>query len=396
MKMKISIRSWVLRSAFLVLWICVGNAFAANSGGPHYVITNDDGFTVGLTGVSFYTVGAGGQLTLTQQVITGGAGIGGGYFAANRLAVLDSGGAQCVYASEAATGDVVGISVGTLEVGGSAFGSPTDAGASNGIGLAVNSQYLYASFTDSSTIGTFLIQPGCGLSFVNDVSVLGLQSGVIAGMAIHGDILVATYNDGSMESFNITSGVPVSNGDKQNSSAYLSSSGGSYPDGVDISEDGRFAIFGDTATATVVEVSDISSGKLTKTLVYTLGAIPNSSNVMLSPDETLLYISNSQGDGITAASFNASTGKLSGGCSSPGLRNYVSGFSFLASVALENTTGNGAVVYVAEFGGGSGIAMVQVGTGGGKCTLAELPASPVADPNSLWLLSIAGFPPRSF
>jgi hypothetical protein len=117
---------------------------------------------------------------------------------------------------------------------------------------------------------------------------------------------------------------------------------------------------------------------------------------MLSPDETLLYISNSQGDGITAASFNAGTGTLSGGCASAGLRNYVSGFSFLASLALENTTGNGAVVYVAEFGGGGGIAMVQVGSSGGKCTLTESPNSPVVDPNSLWLLSIAGFPPRAF
>lgn len=393
--MKIFLRTWVLGAAFL-LWICVANGFAANSAGPHYVVTNDDGFAVGLTGVSFYTVGAGGQLTLKQQVITGGAGIGGGYFAANRVAVLDGGGAQCVYASEAATGDVVGISVSTLAVGGSAFGSPTDAGTSNGIGLALNSQYLYASFTDSSTIGTFLIQPGCGLSFVNDVSVLGLQGGVIAGMAVHGEVLVATYNDGSIESFNIASGTPVSNGDKQNSSAYLSAKGASYPNGVDISEDGRFAIFGDTATATVVEVSDISSGKLTPTLVYTLGAIPNSSNVMLSPDESLLYISNSQGDGITAAAFNAGTGQLSGGCSSPGFRNYVSSFAFLASLALANTTGNGAVVYVAEFGGGSGIAMVHVGSSGGKCALMEMPTSPVADPNSLWLLSIAAFPPRGF
>src|SRR5271156_1871474 len=208
MKMKISVRSWVLGAAFLPLWICMGNAFASDSAGPHYVVTNDDGFTVGLTGVSFYTVGAGGQLTLKQQVITGGAGIGGGYFATNRVAVLDSGSAQCVYASEASTGDVVGISVSTLAVGGSAFGSPTDAGTSNGIGLALNSQYLYASFTDSSTIGTFQIQSGCGLSFVNDVSVLGLQGGVISGMAIHGDMLVATYNDGSIESFNISSGTP--------------------------------------------------------------------------------------------------------------------------------------------------------------------------------------------
>jgi len=374
----------------------VANVFAGNSSTPHYVVTNDDSFIVGATGVTFYTVSAAGQLTLLQQVLTGGAGIGGGYFAANRVVALNSGSSQCIYASESFTGDIVGISVDTLTVGGSAFGSSTDAGTSNGIGLALNNQYLYASFTDSSTIGTFQVQSGCGLSFVNDVSVLGLQGGVISGMAIHGDILVATYNDGSIESFNISSGVPVSNGDKQNSTAYLNSQGASYPNGIDITADGHFAIFGDTATSTEVEVSDISSGLLTKTTVYTLAPTPNSSNVMLSPDETLLYVSNSQGDEVTAAAFNATTGALSSVCSSPALRNYVTSFSYLASLALDNTVGNGGVLYVAEFGTQSGIAEVQVGSSGGKCTLTELSTSPVADPNSIWLVSIAGFPPRSF
>jgi uncharacterized protein (DUF1800 family) len=35
---------------------------------------------------------------------------------------------------------------------------------------------------------------------------------------------------------------------------------------VDITSDGHYALFGDTSTSTVVEVSDISSGKLTRTL----------------------------------------------------------------------------------------------------------------------------------
>ena len=64
-----------------------------------------------------------------------------------------------------------GIFVSTLTVGGSAKGSPTDGGTSNGIGLAMNNQYLYASFTDSNTIGTFSVQSGCSLTFLNDTAV---------------------------------------------------------------------------------------------------------------------------------------------------------------------------------------------------------------------------------
>jgi hypothetical protein len=64
-------------------------------------------------------------------------------------------------------------------------------------------------------------------------------------MAAHANTLVATYVDGSIESFDISQGVPVSNGDKQNSTAFLKS--GAYPGGVDITQDGHFAIFGDVS-----------------------------------------------------------------------------------------------------------------------------------------------------
>ncbi|MGA9503203.1 MAG: hypothetical protein WBV31_02135, partial [Terriglobales bacterium] len=112
---------------------------------PQYVASNDDAAFPFLTGVSFYSVAPDGSLTFVERVQTGGYGIGGGFFGTNRLSVLDGGNQQCVYASEASTGDIVGISVNTLTVGGSATGSPTDGGTSNGIGLAMNSQYLYAS-----------------------------------------------------------------------------------------------------------------------------------------------------------------------------------------------------------------------------------------------------------
>jgi hypothetical protein len=146
----------------------------------------------------------------------------------------------------------------------------------------------------------------------------------------------------------------------------------------------------------VVEVSDISSGKLAPTIVYHLGKGISSSNIMLSPDETLLYISNTQGDKIAAAFFDKSTGKLSKGCSSGNLKGYVTNWSYLAGLALDQTTGTGGVLYVAEFGGPSSIGMIKVKSAGGKCTLKEMPNSPVSDPNSPGLLSIGSFPPRSF
>jgi hypothetical protein len=223
-----------------------------------------------------------------------------------------------------------------------------------------------------------------------------MQGGVINGMAIHGNMMVTTYGDGSIESFDISSGPPVSNGDLQNSTAAIKSAFSAYPNGVKITQDGHFAIFGDTANSDGVEVSDISSGKLAQTVSYSLGSTLSSSNILLSPDETLLYVSNTQGDKISAAFFDATTGKLTPGCSSGTLKGYVSSWSYLGSLALASSAGTGDTVYAAEFGTTSGVAMIKVTSAGGKCTLSEIAGSPVADPNSTALLSIGTFPPPSF
>lgn len=382
-----------LMRAVLVVWILM-SAAAAFASDPHYLIANDDVLAFFPTSVTFYTIQPNGSLTFTEQVFTGGYGISGGYFGLNRVAVLNSANNQCVYASESLSGDIVGISVNTLQIGGSAFGSETDTGVSNGIGLALNSQYLYASFTDSNAIGTFQIQPGCSLTFISDIQVLGLQGGFVTAMAVRGNTLVATYGDGSIESFNVANGPPVSNEDKQNSTAYLRSHGAAYPNGVNITQDGHFVIFGDTSTAENVEVSDMSSGKLGKTVVYSSGAAINSSNLILSPDETLLYVSNTQGDQITAAFFDKETGRVSAGCTSNKLKGYGTSWAYLGSLAVATPNGSGGAVYVAEFGPESAIGIVQVSRSAGTCSLVQ--RTTVLDPNSTGLLSIAAFPSGSF
>jgi 6-phosphogluconolactonase (cycloisomerase 2 family) len=391
--MSLSLKSWLSRVTAALVGVCVVSGFAFGAG-PHYVVTNDDVPPALATSVTFYTVGANGLLNMKAKVLIGRGGIAGGYFAANRVNVINSGNAQCVYASVAQAGEINGISVKTLKIGGHAVGSTKDTGASNGVGLAMNSQYLYASFTDSSNIGTFKVQAGCSLKFVGDITVGGLRGGVIDGMVIHGSIMVATYGDGSIESFNISGGVPVSNGDKQNSTG--SRGGNTYPTAIDITQDGHFAIFGDTSPFTVVEVSDISSGKLTPTVVYRLGNAINSSNILLSPDETLLYISNNQGGKVTAAFFDKNTGKLTKGCVSGYLKGFVTNWSYVGSLAMQRTTGTGGLLYAAEFGAPSSIGVINVKSSGGKCTLTESSSSPVADPDSPGLLSIGAFPPRPF
>jgi hypothetical protein len=146
----------------------------------------------------------------------------------------------------------------------------------------------------------------------------------------------------------------------------------------------------------MVEVSDISSGKLAQTVVYKFHGGISSSNILLSPDETILYVANTQAGTVTALMFNSATGTPSAGCTSGKLKGFGSRFPYLSGLALQQTTGNGAGVFVAEFAGGSTIGIVNLSVNGSTCTMTEASGSPVTEPYSTGLLSVGTFPARSF
>lgn len=382
---------WMLRIASIAAWFCAA-ALGADASSSSFAVTNDDVAAPSTSTATFYTVNADGTLSAKSSVATGGSGIAGGFFAASRAIVMSNGSGACVYVSNAGSGDIAGIDAVTRTVTGNFFGSATDSGTSNGIGLAANTQYLYATYTASTTIGTFQVQAGCTLSFVGDVFAAGLNGGVVDGMAIHGDLMVVTYGDGSIESFDISAGMPVSNGDEQYSTG---SNDDHLPNGVIITHDGHFAIFGDASTTTTVEVSDISSGKLAPTVAFTLGSAWNSGNVRLSPDEQLLFITNDSSGQVTVAFFDHTTGSLRQGCASSSLKGFYSTFSYAGNIGLQLTSHAGGMIYVPEFGAGgrSFLGMLELTPNGASCTLTESANSPVADPvGSSAVLSMAVFP----
>ena len=357
-----------------------------------FLITNNDlpPKTAATSGTVF-TFASDGTPQNPFHVSLGGSGAGGGYFNSNRVSVLRS--SACAYLSLGGAGEIGGVDLQALRDIGNFPGSATDVGIDNGIGLVNNGTYLYASYSSSNTIATFAILPGCSLNFLGDISPLGKNSGNVKGMAVHGNLFVVTYGDGSIESFNVSAGIPVSNGDLQNATGYAHSS---FPAGVEITADSHFAIFGDQSSSTTIEVSDISSGKLTKTVLYNLGAAGDSASIYLSPDETLLYITNTSVGRVSAAFFNATTGKVSRGCISKPLKGFDRNWVFLSNPVTELNTGTGSVLYLAEYGASSGIAVLNVTSSGATCSLSETAASPVTDPDSTTLLSIGVYPPRKF
>ncbi|HVN22321.1 MAG TPA: hypothetical protein VMU05_26270 [Dongiaceae bacterium] len=356
-----------------------------------YLITNDDlPPKTAATSGSVFTIASDGTPQSPVKVTLGGSGSAGGYFSAARVSVLQS--SSCAYLTLSGAGEIGGVDLTTLQDVGNFLASSTDSGLANGIGLVNNGSHLYASYSSSNTIATFAILPGCALSFLGDISPLGKQGGNVKGMAVHGNILVLTYGDGSIESFNVSDGLPVSNGDLQNATGYLTSR---FPAAVDITQDGRYALFGDLSTTSTVEVSDISSGKLTKTALYDVGVAGNATGIYLSPDQSFLYIANTNAGRVTAAFFNATTGRLSRGCTSATLRGFISGWTYLSSPVTKLNSGTGSVLYLAEFGPSAGIAVVNVFSSGGSCTLTESSSSPVTAPTTT-LLSIGVYPSRQF
>jgi 6-phosphogluconolactonase (cycloisomerase 2 family) len=370
-------------AAILTFFVC--SSYAQST--PHYLIANNDNSQG--NSASFYSVDTDGSLTEAAVVNTGGTGLDGiGAAVTRRVNVVSSSTQSCAFVSNGGSATIAAILIPNLTLVGTFNGGRGDSSAGGNIGLANDGKFLYASFIGSKTIATYQILSGCNLRFIRDVSAAGLTGAEMLDMAAHGNILVASFNDGSIGSFSIAHGAPKSNRDLQISTAHMQDR--NPIGGVDISADGHFALLGNVFNP-LVEVSDISSGKLAPTVVYrNIGTGSDSNSLWLAPNGTTLYLGNFFSGQVTAASFDPTTGVVSGGCTS----NFLAGNNFTSQLATATQQGTGSPLYVAEADRNIGI--VDVNLGSGTCSLTEQLESPVNDPNTDTLESITAFPPRPF
>jgi WD40 repeat protein len=369
-------RNRILEISTLAFLLSLPATTAAQVSGT--LVTNDDN-PIGNT-ATFYSINAGGLLTQTAVVSTGGQGFGGGYFASPRISVM-RGGQGCTYVSNNDSRTISSIVEATHTLAGIFEGSSEDVPQQE-IGLALSGRALYAGYGESQTIATFALESGCTLRFLGDVSV----HGPVDGMKVHGSLLVVADGDGHIESFDISDVMPISNGDLQLSTAFTMY--GDPASGVDISKDGQWAIFGDASRGDSVEVSDISSGKLGPTVVYRLSSGVNSNSVLLSPDQKFLLIANNDSGTVSAAFFDSGTGAITNGCTSKS----IAPFRGLSGIATAPSPSGSGFVYVAgETSGVSAIGILRLMTDGVGCKLPTVTGSPASDPQSPTLRSIATY-----
>lgn len=388
-----------------------------------YVVTNDNNESANTATIfEAKTVSGAPSLVEKPPIKTHGIGASSTYLGSVMQAIVPQSGGTCIFVSNGGTNTEVTPEVYSsitainyapttkkFSYVGKYFGSGPDRTITSGIGVlpvaaSPDGSSLYVGFPGTSHIATFTINSGCTLTYLKgqDVDVSAESHGVViamatsAGYASNGPILVVACSDGSIQSFSLKSGTPVSNGDLQYS--YLNSGNGSIPESVVITSDGHFAVFGDDPGERdyiAVESYDISGGMLVFATDYYADTANGSSNILLSPNEKWLYVSNNDSGQVTALQFDKTTGALSLGCTSSPLKNFEDLWYFTAGMAVKDTTGTGSVLYVAEDGVDTAdnyIGIVSVTVSSGQCTLTES-GTAVQDPNAQALTSLTTFTP---
>jgi hypothetical protein len=291
-----------------------------------FVYTNND-VPEGNT-ITGFVVGANGSLAGIpgSPFATGGLGVGGGFFAANRIGTCVVG--NLLYASNGGSGDVSGFSInpstGVLTaIPGSPF--PVAGGSTfNGISLGCmpDGQFLIAAHGDANLITVFSIAsngaltPIAGSPFSTTSSPDGIKispNNKLLAVAEPGINAVEVFSIGSDGSLTSVPGSPFPG-------RIIEDDPGAAIAGVDIdcASNRLFAGRASSFNAVVDVFSIAPSGALTPIAGSPfIGGSPNSNVVVLSPDDRLLFVSTqnpfgSDGPSSTIISFAVGTdGSLS-------------------------------------------------------------------------------------
>lgn len=338
---------------------------------------------------------------------------------------------ECLFISEplASTpfpnGDIaaflVNTGTGALTYAGS-FGSPTS--VSGSIALATGKGVLYAGYSSPNTVVVWQISTTCGLILKNALLVHPLNGGFIDGMAEahNSGRLVVSYDDGSIQSFKTVGFGIVPDCAVAINSTGFTDGNHSEPNGVDITKDSKYAIFGDRVGnnpphgPTELEVVLLPIGCASITTDYggsivasgvNLGGFIDSTNLWLSPNEAYIYVTNNGPNppqGFTAVSFVEPAiiglAGIAPPCTplhtNPTTLFVPSGVFFEPNgIQTRATNGTGTRIYVAEYRnpGPSAVGLLAVDASG--CT-KEFPLSPFVDLSVLGGDQLNAVPPRPF
>lgn len=358
----------------------------------NYVVTNNDAAEAENSASIFRLKNKALKLVETLETEGWGGG-GGGDYGTPRVVVNENGPAHCLFVGDAGSSDIASFQLPSLKELGNYIdpnGNSNQEGET--IALAARGNLLFAAYGVSANIGVWRIGSDCRLSLLgtysSSLSVVGLR------VTPDGKTLVVAYGypQEIVDSFSVSS-----NGVLTEKGPY--SAPGCCPAAVDITKDGKYAVFGSDANPTEIQIFPINTdGTLGKGVLfggdYSLGFGYPSSGVWLSPNEKFLFVSNNLTMQVTSLAFeeNPPTVSYIGITTLQNSDELVS----IGGLTTSSPEGNGGAIYVPEYGFPAPglVGLLQINPDG---TTTEAPGSPFSNGlTSSVLFSLAPYPPRSF
>ncbi len=246
-------RKFFVVATVVTLLASVSFAVAATPASATYVVTEDENTTAN-TATVFSLNTTTGVTTQVKKLSTGGAGLGGGFFAATAITITSNN--SCVFIADTGSNDIAAFAAPTYKKVGNYSNAAvnwSNSGAGGSIALSPNGKWLYGAYSGSENIGAWAVGAGCALTFINSYTP-STGADLFATLHVTPDgkaLIVPSIDFGIVTMFSIKS----TNGDltEVNNVSFTSLSGcstnGCFPYGFDISGDSKVAVFGDPTTA---------------------------------------------------------------------------------------------------------------------------------------------------
>src|SRR5579863_9653357 len=252
------IRSALAVSVILALSI---SSFAGTS----YIIANNNSPTA--NSVTAYKLNTGsGLFVVGGTVKTTGKGLGGGIVAVGQAITSD---AHCLFAIDTGSNDIAAFASPSYKLVGKFSNSELNFSnyAGGTIAVSPNGNFLYGSYTGTSNIGAWQVNPNCSLTFIAAyVPSVGADAYSGLGVSPDGNSLVVSAPDfQAAESFQIGSNGSLTDvGFVSFADVSSCASAGCFPAAIDFTKDSKIVVFGNaTSEPSVLTASLGTSGTLT-------------------------------------------------------------------------------------------------------------------------------------
>jgi len=238
-----------MRKLFVLTSLVALAASVSFAASTSYVVTVDENTSANSATV-FTLNTTTGVTTPIKKLSTGGAGLGGGFFAAATVTITSN--YRCIFVADTGSDDIAAFAAPSYtKVGNYSNGALnwSASGAGGSIAVSPDGKWLYGAYSGSENIGAWAVGAGCKLTFVNSYTP-STGADLFATLHVTPDgkaLIVPSIDYGIVTMFSIssTNGSLTEVNNVNFSSLSGCASAGCYPYGFDISGDSKVAFFGD-------------------------------------------------------------------------------------------------------------------------------------------------------